>query len=171
MSYLILNSRSCKECGSNKLYLLTGRIQERSKWDASPYVLLTSQNPPCWNPSWLSEAHTIREYPESECLASDNPETKPVTIRPKTASHVAGQVPRVPLPCCSPPRHPFPVKSLALSACVSSQTIHFWVLDKCPSQALEGVPLPTTRRLTKKSKNLEYTTQLKVERAFFITEC
>ena len=34
--------------------------------------------------------------------------------------------------CCSPPRHPFPIKSLALSACVSSWTIHFKVLDKRP---------------------------------------
>ena len=43
----------------------------------------------------------------------------------------------VPLPHCSPlltslPRCPFPIKSLALSACVSPQTIHFWVLDKNP---------------------------------------
>ena len=38
----------------------------------------------------------------------------------------------VPLPCCPPPGCPFPIKSLALSACVSPQTIHFRMLDKSP---------------------------------------
>ena len=38
----------------------------------------------------------------------------------------------VPLPSCSPPRHPFPIKSLALSACVCLWIIHFWVSDKSP---------------------------------------
>ena len=38
----------------------------------------------------------------------------------------------VPLPYWSPPRCPFPIKSLALSAHVSSWTIHFQVLDKSP---------------------------------------
>ena len=38
----------------------------------------------------------------------------------------------VPLPYCSPPGCPFPIKSLALSADVSPWTIHFWVLDKSP---------------------------------------
>ena len=36
----------------------------------------------------------------------------------------------VPLPYCSPPGCPFPIKSLALSAHVSPQTTHFWELDK-----------------------------------------
>ena len=38
----------------------------------------------------------------------------------------------VPLPYCSTPRCPFPIKPLALSAHVSPRTIHFWVLDKSP---------------------------------------
>ena len=38
----------------------------------------------------------------------------------------------VPLPYCSPPGCPFPMKSLALSALVSPWTIHFQVLDKSP---------------------------------------
>ena len=38
----------------------------------------------------------------------------------------------VPLPYCSPPGCPFPIKSLALSADVSPWTIHFWVLYKSP---------------------------------------
>ena len=36
------------------------------------------------------------------------------------------------LPCCSPPGHPFPIKSLALSTRVIPWTIHFRVLDKSP---------------------------------------
>ena len=38
----------------------------------------------------------------------------------------------VPSPSCSPPGHPFPITSLALSAHVSPQTIQFRVLDKRP---------------------------------------
>ena len=55
-----------------------------------------------------------------------------MTIKPETVSHVAEQFSWVPLPCCSPPRPPFPIKSLALSARVSPQAIHFRVLDKSP---------------------------------------
>ena len=61
---------------------------------------------------------------------SNNPETSPITIKPKTVSHVVEQSSWVPLLCCSLPRHPFPIKSLALSAHVSPQTIHFSVIDK-----------------------------------------
>src|SRR5574337_212525 len=56
----------------------------------------------------------------------------PITIKPETASHVAEHFSWVPLPYCSPPGCPFPIKSLALSAHVSPQTIHFLVLDKSP---------------------------------------
>ena len=38
----------------------------------------------------------------------------------------------VPLPYCSPPGCPFPIKSLALSGHVSPQTIHFQLLGKSP---------------------------------------
>ena len=69
---------------------------------------------------------------ESEWLAKNNLETNPITIKPKTASHVAEQFSWVPLPYCSPPGYPSPIKSLALSACVSPRTIHFRVLDKSP---------------------------------------
>ena len=120
-----------KEHGTNKLPP-TRRIWERSKGDASPYVLPISQNPPHWNPSWLSNVCTTRKDPESEWLARDNPETNPITIKPKTASHMAEQYSWVLLPSCFPPGCPFPIKSLALSAHVSPQTIHFRVLDKSP---------------------------------------
>ena len=73
-----------------------------------------------------------RKDSESEWLAKDNPETNPTTIKPETASHKAEKFSWVPLPYCSPPGRPFPIKSLALSAHVSLQTIHFWALDKSP---------------------------------------
>ena len=69
---------------------------------------------------------------ELEWLAKDHPETNPITIKPETASHAAEQLSWVPLPYCSPPGCPFPIKSLALSAHVSPQIIHFRVLDKNP---------------------------------------
>ncbi|CAI9176226.1 unnamed protein product [Rangifer tarandus platyrhynchus] len=65
-------------------------------------------------------------------IGKDHPETNPITIKPKTVSHAAKQFSWVPLPSCSPPGCPFPMKSLALSAHVSPQTIHFRVLDKSP---------------------------------------
>ena len=69
---------------------------------------------------------------ELEWLAKDHPETNPITIKPKTVSHMAEQFSWVPLPSCSPPGCPFPIKSLALSAHGSPWTIHFLVLDKSP---------------------------------------
>ena len=65
-------------------------------------------------------------------MAKDHAETNPITIKPKTASHMAEQFSWVPLPYCSPPGCPFPIKSLALLAHVSPWTIHFQVLDKSP---------------------------------------
>jgi len=51
------------------------------------------------------------------------------SIKPETVSHAAEQFSWVPLPYCSPPWCPFPIKSLALSAHVSPWTIHFRVLN------------------------------------------
>ena len=73
-------------------------------------------------------------------MAKDNLETNPITIKPETASHVTEQFSWVPLPYCSPPGCPFPIKSLALSAHVSPQTIHFCVLDKSPVSGPGGGP-------------------------------
>ena len=118
-----------KEHGTNKP-LPTGRVQERSKGDTT--CPTTSQNPSLWHPSWLNKACTTRKDSESEWLAKDNLETNPITIKPKTVSHVGEKFSWVPLPYCSPPGCPFPIKSLALSAHVPPRTIHFWVLDKSP---------------------------------------
>ena len=118
-----------KEHGTNKPPP-TGWVQERSKSDTT--CPTTSQNPSCWHPSWLNKACTTRKDSESECLAKDNPETNPITTKPGPVSHVAEQSSWAPLPYCSLPRCPFPIKSPVLSAHVSPQTIHFWVLHKRP---------------------------------------
>ena len=123
---------------------LTRRVLERSKGDTT--CLTTSQNLCQWHPSWLNKACTTRKDSESEWLAKDNLETNSITIKPKTVSHVAEQFSWVPLPYCSPPGCPFPIKSLALSAPVSPRTIHFWVLDKSPVSGPRRVPLPATVR-------------------------
>ena len=108
----------------------TRKVWERSKGDTT--CLTTSQNPSLWHPSWLNKECTTRKDSESEWLAKDNPETNPITVKPKTASHVTELFSWVPLPYCSPLGCPFPIKSLALSAHVSPQTSHFWLLDKSP---------------------------------------
>ena len=118
-----------KEQGTNKPPP-TRRVKERSKGDTT--CPTTSQNPSHWYLSLLSKLRAIRKGSESEWLAKDNPETNPIIIKPKTGSHMAEQVSWVPLPYCSPPGWPFPIQSLALSAHVYLQTIHFWVLDKSP---------------------------------------
>ena len=100
----------------------TGRVRERSKGDTA--CLSISLN--------LSDACTTKKVSELEWLAKDHPETNPITIKPETASHAAEQFSWVPLPYCSPPGCPFPIKSLVLSVHASPQTIHFQVLDKSP---------------------------------------
>ena len=90
--------------------------------------------------TWLNKACTTRKNSESERLAKDNPETNPITIKLETASHVAEQFSWVPLPYCSPSRCPFPIKSLALSAHVSPQTIHFRVRQEPSFRPWKGSP-------------------------------
>ena len=118
-----------KEHGTNKPPS-TGRVQERSKWDTTcpttPRILLSSIHL-----GWTRHAPPGRTL-ESEWLAKDNPETNPIPIKPETSSHVTELFSWVPLPCCSPPRCSFPIKSPALSIHMSPRTIHFQVLDKSP---------------------------------------
>ena len=108
----------------------TRRVLERSKGDME--YPSTSKNPSCWHPSWLRDVCATRKDSELEWLATGHPETNPITIKPDTESHTSEQFSWVPLPYCSPPGCPFPIKSLALSAHVSPRTIHFQVLDKNP---------------------------------------
>ena len=114
----------------------TGRVRERSKGDTT--CATPSQNPSRWHPSWLNKVCTTRKDSELEWLTNDNPKTNPITIKPKTVSHVAEQFSWVPLPSCSPPGCPFPIKSLALSAHVSPWIIRFRVFH-FQFGALEGI--------------------------------
>ena len=93
---------------------------------------LPEMDPSLWHLSWLNKECITGKDSESEWLAKDNLETNPITIKPKTVSHMAERFSWVTLPYCSPPACPFPIKSLALSAHVSPRTIHFRVLDKSP---------------------------------------
>ena len=86
-----------------------------------------------------------------------NLETNPITIKPKTASHVAELFSWVPLPCCSPLGCPFPIKSLTLSADVSPRTIHFRVLDKSPVSGPGRGPL-SCNKIIKIGKSTTYGT-------------
>ena len=137
-----------KEHGINKPPP-TGRVQERSKGDTT--CPTTSQNP-LWHPSWLNKTCTTRKDSESEWLAKDNPETNPITIKLETASHVAEQFSWVLWPSCSPPRCPFPKKSLAMPARVSPRTIHIRMLDQSQvSGPGRGPPSCNTHTHTHKS--------------------
>ena len=118
-----------KERGTNKPPP-TRTVRERSKWDTTHPT--TSQNSSHWNSSWQSNACSTRKDHESEWLARDNLETNPISMKPRTVSHMAEQFSWVPLPYWSLPGCPFPTKSLALSAYVSPRTVHFQVLDKSP---------------------------------------
>ena len=126
-----------KEHGTNKPPP-TGRVQERSK--GVTICQTTSQNPSLWHTSWLNKAWTARKDSESEWLAQDNLEANPITIKPETASYVAELFSWVFLPYCCPPGCPVPIKSLALSAYVSPQIVHFWMLDKSPVLDPGSVP-------------------------------
>ena len=132
-----------KEQGTNKPPP-TRRVRERSKGDTT--CPITSQNPPLWHPSWLSDACATKKDSELEWLVKYHPETNPITIKPETSSHTAELFSWVPLPYCSPLGCPFPIKSLALSAHVSPQTIHFWVLDKSPVSGPGRGPPSCNRR-------------------------
>ena len=133
-----------------------------------------TNNPPPTRRVWERSVY----FPESLSLASilaercvhhqerlwirmigQSPETNPITIKPNTASHMAELFSWVLLPYCSPPGCPFPIKSLALSAHVSPQTIHFRVLDKSPvSGPGRGPPSSNSHRnQTKVNKMMRIT--------------
>ena len=84
--------------------------------------------------SILAERYTPPERTLSQAKQGDWLETTQkaniITIKPETAIYMTEQFSWVPLPSCSCPGHPFPIKSLTLSARVSPWTIHFQVLDR-----------------------------------------
>ena len=106
-------------------------------------------------PESLSLASILAEQcvkdSELEWLVKEHPETNPITIKPHIASQAAEQFSWVPLPYCSPPRCPFPIKSLGLSADVSPWTIHFWVLDKNPVSGPRRDPLTCNMTIPKEN--------------------
>ena len=115
----------------------SGKVKRREEM---PCVLPTSQNPYCWHQPWLV-MHDTRKDLESEWLARDNLETNPMTIKPETVSQMAEQFSWVPSPRALPPGAPSQ-QSLALSAHVSPQTVHFWVFDKSPLSGPHRGPPP-----------------------------
>ena len=80
----------------------------------------------------------------TQWLAKDNPETNPINIKSETMSHIAEQFSWVPLPCCSLPGCPLPIKSLALWTHVSLDNSFPSVRQEPTLWALEGALLPTT---------------------------
>ena len=71
-----------------------------------------------------------------------------MTINPEMVSHVAEQFSLFPSPSCPLPQQPFPMKSVACTALLSSPLLGQFI-SKCQtrihSQALEGIPLPSSR--------------------------
>ena len=113
----------------------TGRTQEKSKGDAM--CPATSQNPSCWHSSWLSNTCTTRKDSESEWLARDNLETNPITIKPRLRVTWHSSPPGFPYPPALCPGTPFPVKSLALSACGLPR---WWIEVKNPPANAGSIP-------------------------------
>ena len=117
-----------KEHGTNKPPP-TGRVQGRSKGDTK--CPTTSQN----LLTGIYLVWAMHPPPGRTVSQKDWPKTtqklipSPWNLR---LNHVAEQFSWVPLPSCSLPRRPFPIKYIALSAHVSPRTIHFQVLDKSP---------------------------------------
>ena len=122
MSYLKTGGLG-KEGRTNKLPP-TGRNQQRSEGDTSSCVLPTSQNPPCWGPSWLNDAHatgrTLSQSDQPETTQKLSPSHRARDREPRGWAVLLG-----PLTLLIPSqRVPFPTKSLAFSARVSSWTMH-----------------------------------------------
>ena len=98
-------------------------------------------------------------------LAKDNLKTNPITIKSKRVSHIAEQFSWVPLPCCSLPWLPFPIKPFVLFAHVYLQTIHFRMSDKSLFLGSGRDPLPATCKY--KCILREYMKTLNKTKAFF----
>ena len=81
----------------------------------------------------LASPHVLTWYFKWDLFLAIWPKRESLRVMPLTGEHWKNFLfSWVPSPYCSPPGCPFPVKSLASSACVSPRTIYFWVLDKSP---------------------------------------
>ena len=87
----------------------------------------------CWNPSWLSNELAPSKDLELELLARDSTETNCITITPETVGLLTAllQDSLTLLPCL--PWQPFPIMSLALSACIASSDNLFLSFRKEPT--------------------------------------
>ena len=81
---------------------------------------------------WIRCAHPGRTLSQNDWLRPTRkviPSHKTRDCKPCDTAVLLGSLPLL-YTYCFPPRCPFPIKSLALSAHVSPRTTHFWVLDK-----------------------------------------
>ena len=139
-----------KEHGTNKPPP-TGRVLERSKGGSTfqppPRILLSGIHP-----GWVVCAPPGRTLSQKDWLKT----TWKLIPSPWNPRLQATELfSWVPWPSCSLPGRPFPKKSLALSAHVSSQTIHFWVLDKSPVSGPGRGP-PSCSSITRKDRILDF---------------
>ena len=109
---------------------------QKEMGDSTPEDVATSQDPPRWNPSRLSDACAPRKNPNSEWLARDKPETNPMTLKPETKPHgralLSLSLTLLPLlqECPAPP-HPLPE---ALQASLLSPGETQWQASKSTPQ-------------------------------------
>ena len=121
------------------------------------YHMSTTPQSPRWHTSWLSNACATRKDPEPEWLASENLETKTITIKPETVSHMAEQSSWIPLPSCSLLGHPLPNELSYFVRMCASLDNSFLSARQEPSFDPVGVPVPATKLETNKLEKLERT--------------
>ena len=98
----------------------------------------------------MSDAYATRKDSNSEWLARDKPEINPMPIKPETVSHVAEQFSQLPSPSCPPPRQPFPIKSLALTAHISLDNSFPSIRQEPALRPWKGFPLPASKPQTRR---------------------
>ena len=81
--------------------------------------------------SWTRRAPPGRTLSQNDWLETTR-KLIPSPWNPRLQAMWQSCSPGFPSPTVLPPGCPFPIKALAMSAHVSPQTIHFWLLDKSP---------------------------------------
>ena len=117
----------------------TGGTQERSKGRRKTQVHVSSQNPSCWSPSWLSDAGTTRktlnenDWPETTQKTISSPENLRLGAARQSSSS------GFPYPWLFM-GHPFPIKSLALLTCISLDNLFPSVRQEPTLRPWKGPP-------------------------------